>query len=312
MYNCGITATSASLPVQKITNDHFNNIGSSAEWIAKRTGIISRNWVGIDSLLDHAVSVAKDLLSSTESDIDGIIIASCTPAKCLPNMAHLVAAELGFQGFLLDVNVACCGFVYALNVAHALIRSGQYQNLMVIGADAMSQVVDKKDRATAVLFGDGAAGVVLSKTDSIGVIDFKFTSATDKIDLITDEGSWLAGIAPVISMKGPEVFKLAVRSQVAIIQSMLDQHDCAVDDIDYFLFHQANMRIIRAVMSALDIKDAQVPMNIEVVGNTSSASIPLVLNQVRRAQLLRKDMVLMGCAVGAGMSTGAFLLNWNE
>tara|TARA_Y200000002_G_C22676935_1_gene662500 strand:- start:1861 stop:2799 length:939 start_codon:yes stop_codon:yes gene_type:complete len=306
-----VIGVASALPDQIVPNTYFERyLDTSDEWIHKRTGIRNRRWVAEDeSGLVLVTSVLKDLIDLYGSP-DALIVATCSPDKTLPSMAHRAAEQLGIHGLMFDVNSACTGFMSAFLQADALIKTGTVNRIAVIGMDVMSRLVDRDDRATVVLFGDGAAGVMMERSSKQRILSHHFDSAINTTNLLIDEGSWLEGVVPKISMRGQEVFRLAVRQVSQSITDSLNHAGCGIDEVDWFMCHQANQRIISALASGLSIQEDKFYMTLSEYGNTSSASIPLGLDHAVRSNALQKDQLVVLSSVGAGMSWASSVIQW--
>lgn len=303
-----ITGTGSYVPSNFMDNFDLSNIVDTNDaWIQERTGIIRRHISTDDTTISMASKAADQAIKNagiSPNDIDLILVATMSPQAVLPCTACEVQKGIqADQATCFDLNAACSGFLYAYNTAQAYIASEVYKTVLVIGTETLSNLVDWKDRGTCILFGDGAGAVVLSATEE-GVYSTVTHSDGQKKDALTcDLGS-------VIKMNGQEIFKFAVKQIPICIQELLEKNHLAVSDITYFVLHQANKRIIEAVAKRLHVDLEHFPMNLQEYGNTSSASIPILLHEMNEKNMLhRGDKVIMA-GFGAGLTWGATLLEW--
>ena len=322
-----ITATGSSLPDRKLTNAELERlVETSDDWIVARSGIRERRVVDPkEATSDLATRAAQAALAQARlgpDDLDLIIGATCTSDYSIPATANLVQRNLKPDGPLpsFDLNAACSGFVYGLEVADALMASERYSRILLIGADSMTRVTDYRDRSTCVLFGDAAGAVILERGEpGRGIVATNLCSDGQYWDLIHVPGAGsrrpasaevLEERAQFLSMNGRKTFKLAVLAMEQVARKTLEQADWKMSDVSCVLVHQANQRIIDAVAQRLEIPEAKLPGNIERMGNTSAASIPVLLDECNReGRLAPGDRVL--CVVfGAGLTWGAAALIW--
>ena len=303
-----ITGTGSYVPSNFMDNFDLSNIVDTNDaWIQERTGIIRRHISTDDATISMASKAAVQAIENAKispNDIDLILVATMSPQSVLPCTACEVQKSIqADQATCFDLNAACSGFLYAYNTAQAYIASEVYKTVLVIGTETLSNLIDWKDRGTCILFGDGAGAVVLSATEE-GVYSTVTHSDGQKKDALTcDLGS-------VIKMNGQEIFKFAVKQIPICIQELLEKNHLAVSDITYFVLHQANKRIIEAVAKRLHVDLEHFPMNLQEYGNTSSASIPILLHEMNEKNMLhRGDKVIMA-GFGAGLTWGATLLEW--
>lgn len=299
----------AYLPELVVTNQDFERrLDTSDAWIVERTGIRERRMGGLTSeMAIEAGKRAMDRAGVTGDEIDLLIIATSSPDRAIPATSSLVHSRLGLHGGAFDLNAACAGFAYALVAADGLLRMG-HRCALVIGADNLSHVTDQEDRATAVLFGDGAAAVVIRANNGpenfIVAYDLGVDGALSDL-LYQDHGGY-------IKMEGREVFRRAVRAEVESITAVLEQADLKPADIALFVPHQANLRIIEAVNSRVGIDIEHTAIVLDKTGNTSAASIPLGLCHAADAGRLHEgDYVLMS-GFGAGMTWASTIVRWGE
>jgi 3-oxoacyl-[acyl-carrier-protein] synthase-3 len=321
-----ITGVAGYVPPKVLTNaDLEKMVETNDEWIRTRTGIRERHIAGAGTASSHlATEAAKTLLAQTKTDpteIDLIIVASVTPDMFFPATACLVQDRLGAKrawGF--DLSAACSGFAYALTVGAQFVGSGAHRKVLVIGSDVMSSILDYKDRATCVLFGDGAGAALLEPAkDGEGILDFSH-------DVDGSGGQYLympggGSLHPsthktvdqnmhVVHQEGSQVFKYAVRRMAELAACLLERNGFTSDDLTLVVPHQANLRIIRAMQQRLGVEDSKVMVNIDKYGNTTGGTIPLGLRDaVEQGRLRKGDLVLLA-AVGAGYTTGGLLMRW--
>lgn len=307
------------LPERIITNKELSEkIDTSDEWIRERTGICHRHIVsGKENCTFMAVEAAKQAIEYAglqPEDIDAVIVATCTPDKVFPNTAVEVQRLLGIEkAFGFDISSACSGFVFALSVADNFIRTGQVKNVLLIGSEVYSRILDWQDRRTCVLFGDGAGAVVLSavdaKKDDNGVLGVYLHTDGRYADLLYVEG------VPtqfqdrcLLRMNGKEVFRHAVTKLSEVVEEALDKHGLTYKDVDWLVPHQANLRIIAGMGKKLDLPAEQVIVTVDRHANTSAASIPLALNEAIRENRIKKGDLMVLEAFGGGLSWGAALV----
>lgn len=315
-----ITGTGSSSPSLTVSNDMLATfLDTSDEWIQTRTGIKTRQIISTEHLKDLAVqasSIAIQQAGIKAEQLDYIICSNTINEYVTPSLSCILQGMLGAGCPCIDLNGACAGFIYALDMADALFKRGNMEHILVICAEEPSRMVDWTKRDTCVLFGDGAAAVVLSKGE--GFISFKLStfSNTDALYQIRklqdtpfikkeeEDGA--------LVMKGQDVFKLAVNCSLNDIKEVLKMADVKANDVDHYLLHQANMRIIDTVMRYLGQSKKNFPHNVERYGNTSSASIPMLLDELNKNNKLKKGQKLVFSAFGAGFTTGACLLEWTK
>ncbi len=307
-FGAWISGVGSALPDKVVTNNDFAAyLETSDEWITERTGIKERR-IGetTGSLAVRAAQRALSHANLTREDIGFLILATSTPDRIMPPTSAMVQDALGLRCGVVDINVACTGFVTGLQLAHGLILGGE-AHVLVIGADVISNITDQTDRTTAVLFGDGAGAVVLSRTnsdnpDALLASDFGSDGSTQSI-LYCDHGS-------TISMTGKEVYRQAVLRCVDSINAVLQDSDTSPSEIDLFVPHQANVRIMGAIADRVGFSPEVSMVVLDTTGNTSAASIPLALDAaVKQRRLHNNDNVLL-CGFGAGMAWGTQLWKW--
>ncbi len=322
-----ILGTGSYVPKQVLTNADLEQlVDTSDSWIVERTGIRERRKVAPgEACSDLGIQAAQQALAAANiqpADLDLIIVATCTGDSPLPSTASLIQYRLGAShAAAFDISAACCGFVYALAAADAFIRSGQYRQVLVIASEVMSSVTNWTDRNTCVLFGDGAGAVVVGRTEEEdrGLLSVHLHADGRLSDLICVPGggssipaseSMLAERLQYIKMRGNETFKIAVKTMEEAVREALAPHDLTVDDIDYLVPHQANIRILKAVGQRLGLSMDKVVLNLDRFGNTSAASIPLALDEAVRAGQIRPGSLIVLAAFGAGLTWASGVVRW--
>ena len=314
-----ITGTGKYLPEKILTNHDLEKmVDTSDEWIRARTGIerrhIAAEGEATSHLAEKAASEALDSAGLGPDDIQMVVGGTCTPDLVLPNPACLLQERMGMTGPAISVEAACSGFVYALTIADQFIRSGQVERSLVVGAETMSRLIDWTDRETCVLFGDGAGAVILEASEEQGVIysdigaDGRYRSLLYADAGVSQEKE--GGGPAELKMKGNEVFKVAVRTLEATADKVLADNNLEQGDIDWFVPHQANLRIITATAKRLGLDMERVVLTVKDHGNTSAASIPMALDTaVRDGRIKRGDLLLLE-AFGGGFTWGSSLLRY--
>ena len=316
MFNSYIKSCGSYLPSKILTNDDLaKTVDTSDEWINKRTGIKQRHIAQAEQLTsDLAINAAKEALKNIDiSQIDGVILATTTPDLTFPATATKVAASLGIKGFAFDIQAVCSGFVYGLNVANNFIKVGQAKNILVIGAEVLSKIVDWSDRNSCVLFGDGAGAVVLSATDDLskGILSNQIYADGNLNDILnTDGGVGLNQKSGFIHMEGKEVFRHAVDKMSDCVVKSLQKIDLDVGDIDLLIPHQANHRILTLVAKKLNLPQNKVINVVKNHANTSAASIPLALDYALKNNRIKDGDVVVLEALGGGLTWGSIVIRW--
>ncbi|MGC8806787.1 MAG: beta-ketoacyl-ACP synthase III [Thiomonas sp.] len=319
-----ISGTGSALPSRRVSNDELaadlatRGVETSDEWIVARTGIRFRHFAdaGMTSvdLGEQAARRALDAAGLQASDIGLIIVATSTPDMIFPSNATLIQGRLGAAGgAAFDVQAVCAGFVYALTVADQFVRSGMTRHALVIGAEVFSHILDFNDRTTCVLFGDGAGAVVLSASDTPGVLSSALHADGRQASILCTpgrvSGGEIAG-SPFLKMDGQAVFKQAVHVLEDVAREALAKADRAPSDVDWMVPHQANIRIMTHTAKKLGIPTEKIVVTVDQHGNTSAASIPLALDvAVRSGQVQRGDTLLFE-AVGGGLTWGAAVVDF--
>lgn len=322
-----ITALGTYVPPRLLTNADLEKlVETSDEWIMSRTGIRERHIVDKGmATSDLAVEAAKCALAErgmAASEIEAIMVATVTPDMLFPSTACLVQHKLGAKGaWGFDLSAACSAFVYALQTGAQFVATGAHKKVLVIGADVMTSILDFGDRATCILFGDGAGAVILepSSEDEEGIIDFIHeVDGSGGCSLYMPGGGSLHPATHetvdkkmhYVHQDGQAVFKFAVRKMAEVCEKLLAKNGVKASDIDCFIPHQANQRIIKATADRLGLKPESVIINIERYGNTTAGTIPLAMHTAREEGRLKKGDLVLLASVGAGFTVGATLLRW--
>ena len=319
-----ITGTGSVLPARRLTNADLaaqlarNGVETSDEWIAERTGIRARHFVHDgQSSSDLAVGAARHALEAAgrrAGEIDLIIVATSTPDMVFPSTACIVQNKLGSVGCpAFDVQAVCSGFVYALTVADAMIRTGSASKALVIGAEVFSRILDFTDRGTCVLFGDGAGAVVLEASDVPGILATDLHADGRHVGILCVPGTVSGGSIlgdPLLKMDGQAVFKLAIGVLESSAKSTLAKADRDTDDIDWLIPHQANLRIMQSTSRKLKVPLDKLVVTVDQHGNTSAASIPLALDVAVRSGRIQPGHTVLLQGVGGGFTWGSVLLDF--
>lgn len=320
-----VLSTGSKLAERAVTNDELarelagRGVETNDEWIRTRTGIGCRHIAGQgETSLSLALAAAEDALARASIDpetIDLIIVATTTPDGVFPSMACRLQNALGIKGCAaFDVQAVCAGFVYAMSVADGLIRTGGYKRALVVGAEVLSRLLDWNDRTTCVLFGDGAGAVVIEASEREGILahrmhaDGSFGVETLACDARIEQGAVVG--APFIRMNGRQVFKLAVSSLSESFEEVCAMAGMTAADVDVWVPHQANIRIIEMIAEKLGIAKEKTVVTVNMHGNTSAASVPLALDWAVKNGRIREGDTVMLQGVGAGMTWGSVLLKW--
>ena len=306
-----VIGSGSYLPEKILTNhDLAKIVDTSHDWIFERTGIEQRHIASEnESSVDMAYQASLKAISMAQlspDDIDMIIVATATPERKFPSTAVLLQNNLKIeQGFAFDINAACTGFVYALDVADKYIQSRVAKNILVVGSEKMSSLLDWKDRNTCVLFGDGAGAVILSESSKPGILSTNIGSNGSYKDLLTVNID-----SEFIEMKGNDVFKIAVKTMGKLAVSTLEKNNISIDQIDWLIPHQANSRIINAIAKKISLPNEKVILTVNKHGNTSAASIPLAFDDAYHNGSLKEGNLVMLEAFGAGFTWGSVLLKF--
>lgn len=306
------------LPSKVVTNiDLEQTIDTSDEWIESRTGIKQRHIAEDSEYSSHmaykAAKLAIEDANINPKDINLIIVCTCTPDNTFPSVANKI------QGYLklgkipsFDIQAICSGFIYGMQVADSMIKSEKYETVLLVCSEKMSSLLNWQDRSTCVLFGDGAGAVIIQKDNSdSGLIDSNIYSDGSMYNILyTDGGVSMNQQSGNIIMKGSRVFKKAIEKMSESINSLLNSNDLSIDDIDLFVPHQANARIIESIVSKFNLKQEKVVTTIQNHANCAAASIPLALSQLKCTKGIKKGTVIMFTAFGAGITWGSILVRW--
>ena len=308
-----IIGTGSYLPSKVVTNvDLEKMLDTSDEWITARTGIKERRIVTNESTCDLALEASKKALEMSEispSEIDLIILATTTPDKIFPATATMLQARLGATCPAFDLQAVCAGFVFALSTAQQYIENGTAKNILVVGSEIMSKIVDWNDRSTAIIFGDGAGAVIVSSDNTTGI----------KYSKLYSDGSYMSSLhvnndrineLGTIEMVGNEVYKIAVKRLSDLAEETLNDCNMTSDDLTWMVPHQANIRIISAVAKRINLPMSKVILTLDKHGNTSAASIPLALDVAIRDGRIKKGDSLLFEGIGGGFSWGSALVEY--
>lgn len=323
-----ITATARYLPKRTLTNfDLEKMVDTTDEWIRSRTGIENRHIVAEgEATSDMGTQIAKQLLARSEKsaeEIDLILVATSTPDFIVVSTAALVQDKIGAtNAWGFDIVAACTGFVYAMEIGSKMVESGQYKNVIVIGADTMSSIIDYTDRNTCVIFGDGGGGVLLEPSENEhGVLDsILYTDGSGSKYLTVPAGGSLhpASIDTIekrmhyVYQDGKTVYKFAVKNMAKVSKQILDKNGLKGEDIKLFIPHQANKRIIDATAERCGLHNDQVFVNINRYGNTTAGTIPLAIDEAVEMNLLAEGDLLLLAAFGGGFTWGSMLIRWGN
>lgn len=303
-----VVTTGKYIPQNKVSNHDFEKmIDTNDEWITTRTGIKNRHFAAEnENVVDLAYHAAVDAIQKSNYDInkiDLIVVATITNQVRTPSVANLVQAKLGLnhkQVMTFDINAACSGFVYGLEIVSSLLQSGNFKSALLIGSEHMSSIIDFTDRTTCILFGDGSGSMIIEKSDNAK--DEVYFYNASKGD---DEG--VLWINPLVKMDGKEVYKFATDIMPKAINEVLTRAKLTIDEIDYIIPHQANLRIIQSVSKTMNVPMEKFLVNIESYGNTSSASIPILIDEFKEKEVNTKKVLLVG--FGGGFTWGSAIIN---
>lgn len=322
MINTKIYGTGSYVPKKVLTNHDLKAfVDTNDEWIYSRTGIKERHIVEGESTLDLAYQAsikAIDASGIDKDDIDVIIVATVTSDFAFPGVANLLQARLGVENIMaFDINAACSGFLYAMELADKMIKSGAYKHALIVGAEVLSRLTDWRDRNTCVLFGDGAGAMVIGQSEEKHIIDVVTGSQGDVDMLLYSKNPDLKdpainAVSPQdhIHMNGREVFKFATRIMPKTIEYLLDHNQFKLEDIDMFVAHQANSRIIDKAVRDLKIDGSKVYMNIDKYGNTSAASVPIAIDEAVQKGLIKAGQHFITVAFGGGLTWAGALIKF--
>ncbi|MDH3343693.1 MAG: ketoacyl-ACP synthase III [Desulfobacteraceae bacterium] len=331
-----ITGTGSAFPKNRVSNSNIVKklaklgIETSEEWILERTGIYERRISDVEnpeeqnsSLAFSAAQKALDMAGKSPEDIDQIIYATCSPDTPLPSSACWLQHKLGaFRAWGMDINAACSGFIYGLATAEKFIRSGQVITSLVVGAEVLNPILNWEDRNSCILFGDGAGAAIVEQTPEDSARQILSSH------LLSDGSLWELLYVPAggsnmevtperyakklhkLKMKGKEIFKVAVKTLADFALHALKKNQMTTDDLDWFVPHQANRRIIEAVANRLELPMEKILVNVDRFGNTSAATIPTVLDEANRDGRIKKGQTVLLAAFGAGLTYGSILMRW--
>ena len=315
-----IIGTGSALPEKVVTNEMLAGfLETSDEWITTRTGIHARRLLSSETLRELAMKAARAAIASSglrPEDIDYLICSNVANSYVSPSLGSIILGPLGCCCPTFDMNGACAGLVYSLDIADAFLKSKNVKNILIVAAEEPSRFCNWQDRATCVLFGDGAAAMVV--TEGEGFMDFHLTGKTH-----TEVMYYKRAMEPTpfdcvkektepLVMNGREVFRIAVESSISDVDTLLERNGMTGEDIDLYLLHQANMRIIECIREHLGQPKEKFPTSIQNYGNTSSASIGILMDELSRAGKLKDGATLMLSAFGGGFVTAAAILKWSE
>ena len=317
-----IIGTGSALPEKIVGNrDLTELVETSDEWIKERTGIGSRHISTGETLVSLTANACERALENAgreAADVELLLVATCSPERNIPCAACQVQSAIGAnRAVAFDLNAACAGFLFALNTAWAYVEAGIYKNALVAGGEVLSKIVDWTDRGTCILFGDGAGAVYVEKCETGGILGFVQHSDGTKGDVLKCDSRALKNPyvdrpmeAQYVQMDGREVFAFAVRQVPASIQEVLEKTGIGAADIDLFVLHQANKRIIEGISKRLSVDLDRFPINLDRVGNMSAAAIPVLLDELNRQGRLKSGMKLVLSGFGAGLTYGACVMEW--
>lgn len=317
-----ICGTGSALPKREVTNDDLSRImDTSDEWIKSRTGIGSRHLAVEETLVSLAANAAKGALEEANvlpKDLDMILAATLSADNVLPTLSCELQRELGASNAVaFDINAACSGFLFALQTADVYIRSGQYKKILVVGGEILSKLMDWNDRSTCVLFGDGAGAAVVMPDETSGILSSVQGSDGARGGVLSCPGRKNnnpyvtndAGLS-FVSMDGQEVYKFAVRTVPKAIMEAVEKAGLTMEEIDLFILHQANIRIIESVAKRLKVPMEKFPTNLERCGNISAGSVPVLLDDANQKGMLKRGDRIVLAGFGAGLTWGASVMTW--
>lgn len=316
-----ILGTGSALPEKRVTNEDLTRlVDTSDEWIVTRTGIRERRVQTSESLTELGAKAALAALENAGAEKESVDLVLCTTVRgdaVTPGQACLIERELGLHCPAFDINAACAGFVFALHLSAAYLATGAFRRILVISAESMSSLCDWTDRSTCVLFGDGAAAALLERGDSL--VDIQLLCQPDGGELLyagAPHGNSPFRLgeekSPFLYMNGQEVYKFAVHASVDGLRALLEKNGVSPDQVDHYLLHQANYRILEAARTRLRQPREKFPLTLDGCGNTSSSSLPILLDSLNRSGKLKKGQLLAMSAFGAGLSAGTALLRWDK
>ena len=317
-----IMGTGSALPERHVTNEELARlVDTSDEWIRERTGIGGRYVSTGETVAELAARACTATLANAGKEaaqVDLVLVATCSPEDAIPCVACQVQDRIGAgNAVAFDLNAACSGFLFALHTAWAYIASGIYRNALIVGSEVLSKIVDWEDRSTCILFGDGAGAVYVEKCEEGGILSFVQHSDGNRGNVLSCgnrqiRNPYFCGESgeKYIRMDGREIFSFAVRQVPKAVEEGLEKAGLAVSDVDLFVLHQANKRIIEGIARRLSTDAEKFPMNLQKTGNTSSASIPMLLDELNQSGRLKRGMKIVLSGFGAGLTWGACVLEW--
>lgn len=315
---CKILGCGAYLPKNIVSNAELSlSVDTNDQWISSRTGILQRHFASDNEYTSHmafeASQKAIEDAGIEASSIDLIIICTTTPDNSFPSVASKLQAYLKLTNIAaFDVQAVCSGFIYGLHIADSLMKTSKYKTILLVGAEKMSSLLDFQDRSSCILFGDGAGAIILQYSDdNSAIIDSNIYADGSYWDILyTDGGVSVNGTSGKIRMKGQEVFRHAVEKMSRAAEEILHNNNLALDDVSYFIPHQANIRIIEAVTERLKFDPNKVVKTVDQHANCSAASIPLALATLKSNVTINKGDLLLFTAIGAGLTWGSALIRW--
>lgn len=335
-YAAKITGTGSAFPPNRVTNIDLSNhlaslnVQTNDRWIRERTGIVERRYADLSeqeipnaSLASKAAQRALQMAGKTPEELDQIILATCSPDTLLPSTACRLQHKIGaHRAWAMDINAACSGFVYGVVTATQFIATGQSRTILVVGSEVLHPHLDWRDRGSCILFGDGAGAAIVERVpgdSSQRILSWNLSSDGKFGDLLTIPPFYSGGNPfsdqlrcnnSKMVMNGREIFKIAVRTLTGFARQVLNQNGFSVEDVDWFIPHQANQRILEAVAQRLSMPAKKVLINVDRFGNTSAATIPTILDEAVRDGRIQKGQLLLLDAFGAGFTYGAMLIRW--
>lgn len=321
--NMQIRGTGSALPKNRMTNEQIaQRVETSDEWIRERTGICERHVSTGETVASLAADACKKSLEhagKSAEDVDLILVATCSPETALPCVACQVQDIIGASNAVaFDLNAACAGFLFALHTAYAYFASGVYRNALIVGSEVLSKIVDWEDRSTCILFGDGAGAVYVEAEDTEDATsNFQFVQhANGSKGMVLTCGTRdivnpfyeSEPMEKYVKMDGKEIFQFAVRQIPMCIEEVLTKAGISKEQVDFYFLHQANARIIEGISRRLKEDSSKFPMNVQMVGNMSSASIPVLLDECMQKGMLKKGQKIVLSGFGAGLTYGACVI----
>lgn len=317
-----IMGTGSALPGRRVENREIEGlVDTSDEWIRERTGIGSRYVSTGETVAGLAADACRQALADAgrqPEEVELLLVATCSPEDAAPCMACQVQSRIGAgNAVAFDLNAACAGFLFALHTAWAYVEAGIYRNALIAGSEVLSKLVDWEDRGTCILFGDGAGAAYVEKCETGGILSFVQHADGSRGSVLSggsrpNANPWFRqeDFRKFLRMDGREIFAFALRQVPLNVEEALRKAHLAVEDVELFVLHQANRRIIEGISKRLGADISLFPMNLDQVGNTSSAAIPLLLDRLNRQGRLRRGMRLVLSGFGAGLTCGACVMEW--